>query len=81
MILPCRASRRPVNTDTISGIIGAFCEKRRRMQVFFSLMVTALRSSFSLIVVLVLHTNSVHLLRKFYRQRFEWREIAVTKLG
>ena len=49
-----------VNTDTISGSIGAFCENRRRMQVFFSSMDTALRSSFSLIVVMVLHSSSVH---------------------
>ncbi len=48
-----------VNTDTISGSIGAFCEKRMRMQVFFSSMDTALRSSFSLIVVMVLHSSSV----------------------
>lgn len=48
-----------VNTDTISGSIGTVCENRRRMQVFFSSMETAFRSSISLIVVMVLHSSSV----------------------
>ena len=43
-----------VNTDTISGSIETVCENRRRMQVFFSSMETEFRSSFSLIVVMVL---------------------------
>ena len=48
-----------VSAEIISGIKGAFCEKRRRMQVFFSSMDTALRSSFSLIVMMVLHSSPV----------------------
>ena len=49
----------PDNTDIISVTIGAFREKRRRMQVFFPSMDTADRSSLSLIVEMVLDSSSV----------------------